>query len=127
MRLLPDSNIFIDYWKNKSEDLGYIFESEDVVVCGVVRAELLHGAISEKHLRSMTAMLDAFDEEDLGISGWQMLGENLYKLRTHGISVSFTDAVIATIAITKGIVVWTRDNHFKLIQSVLEGLEVKFS
>lgn len=126
MRLLPDSNIFIDYWQNENEDFQHIFESEDIIVCGVVRAELLHGAISERHLRSMTVMLDAFDEADLDTSGWQMLGENLYKLRTHGISVPFADAVIATIAITKEIAVWTRDNHFKLMQSVLDGLEIKY-
>ena len=102
MRILPDSNIFIEFWENKrgrTSEIETVFDNNDIVVCGAVRAELLHGAVSEKHLRSMTVMLDAFDEANLEASDWQTLGENLYKLRTHGVTVPFADVIIASVAI----------------------------
>lgn len=91
---------------------------------GVVRAELLHGAVSAKDFANITTMLEAFDEFHLESPDWQILGENLYRLRKRGISVPFTDAIIATIALKHDIPIWTGDKHFLLIQSVLTGLKL---
>ena len=73
--ILADSNVFIDFWNNPSDEIVSTFESEDVVICGIIRAELLHGAYSEKNLIEMTKMLEAFDELNLDSSDWQILGE----------------------------------------------------
>ena len=120
--ILADTNIFIDFWNNPTEDLKNVFIKEDIAVCGVVRAELLHGAVSAKDFANITTMLEAFDEFNLEIPDWQILGDNLYNLRKQGISVPFSDAIIATIALKHGIPIWT--GHFLLIQSVLIGLNI---
>lgn len=122
--ILADTNIFIDFWNNPTEDLKNVFIKEDIAVCGVVRAELLHGAVSAKDFANITTMLEAFDEFNLEIPDWQILGDNLYNLRKKGISVLFSDAIIATIALKHGIPIWTDDRHFLLIQSVLTGLNI---
>ena len=122
--ILADTNIFIDFWNNPTEDLKNVFIKEDIAVCGVVRAELLHGAVSAKDFANITTMLEAFDEFNLAIPDWQILGDNLYNLRKKGISVPFSDAIIATIALKHGIPIWTGDRHFLLIQSVLTGLNI---
>ena len=44
MKILADSNIFIDFWKRPDQMLIDTFASEDVVICGVARADLMHGA-----------------------------------------------------------------------------------
>ena len=119
-----DTNIFIDFWNNPTEDRKNVFIKEDIAVCGVVRAELLHGAVSAKDFANITTMLEAFDEFNLEIPDWQILGDNLYNLRKKGISVPFSDAIIATIALKHGIPIWTGDRHFLLIQSVLIGLNI---
>ena len=124
MKILADTNIFIDFWNNPTEDLKNVFIKEDIAVCGVVRAELLHGAVSAKDFANITTMLEAFDEFNLEIPDWQILGDNLYNLRKKGISVPFSDAIIATIALKHGIPIWTGDRHFLLIQSVLTGLNI---
>ena len=124
MKILADTNIFIDFWNNPTEDLKNVFIKEDIAVCGVVRAELLHGAVSAKDFANITTMLEAFDEFNLEIPDWQILGDNLYNLRKQGISVPFSDAIIATIALKHGIPIWTGDRHFLLIQSVLIGLNI---
>ena len=79
--ILADTNVFIDFWNKPTEELSDVFEKEDIVICGVVRAELLHGAVSDKDFANITMMLEAFDEKSLSTEDWQLLGSNLYKLR----------------------------------------------
>lgn len=122
--ILADTNIFIDFWNKPTEDLKNVFIQEDIAICGVVRAELLHGAVSAKDFANITTMLEAFDEFNLEISDWQILGDNLYNLRKKGISIPFSDIIIATIVLNHGIPIWTGDKHFLLIQSVLTGLNI---
>lgn len=122
--ILADTNIFIDFWNNPTEDLKNVFIKEDVAICGVVRTELLHGAVSAKDFANIAMLLEAFDEFNLEIPDWQILGDNLYNLRKKRISIPFSDAIIVTIALKHGILIWTGDKHFLLIQSVLMGLNI---
>ena len=46
MNIIPDTNIFIDFWKRPTESIKKIFDEEDVIICGPVRAELLQGALT---------------------------------------------------------------------------------
>ncbi len=122
--ILADTNVFIDFWNNPSEELTKIFEKEDIVICGVIRAELLHGAVSDRDFSEISTMLDAFDEKVFSMKDWQELGSNLYKLRKNGLTVPFSDAIIATLSIKHDIPVWTKDKHFSLIQTVLSELKL---
>ena len=121
---MVDTNVFIDFWNAPTEEVEETFEKEDIAICGVVRAELLHGAVSERELGEITTMLDAFDEFDIEAGDWQTLGEYLYKLRKGGLTVPFTDAVIALIAIKNDLSVWTGDRHFSMMQAVLPELKI---
>lgn len=49
---------------------------------------------------------------------WKQLGEMLYQLRISGITVPFTDAMIAQIAINNEVDILTNDKHFALIKTV---------
>ena len=122
--ILADTNVFIDFWNKPTEELSDVFEKEDIVICGVVRAELLHGAVSDKDFANITMMLEAFDEKSLSTEDWQLLGSNLYKLRKNGLTVPFSDAIIATLAMKYNIPVWTGDRHFALIQNILTDLKL---
>ena len=42
--ILADTNIIIDFIKRPNEKLNEIFLEEDIAICGVIEAELLHGA-----------------------------------------------------------------------------------
>ena len=37
--VLADTNVFIDFWNNPTEELTKRFEQEEIVICGVVRAD----------------------------------------------------------------------------------------
>lgn len=124
MKILADSNIFIDFWKRPDQMLIDTFASEDVVICGVVRAELMHGARSHADLDRINVLLGEFDSLELEESDWKALGDELYALRTNGITVPFQDAIIALLAVKNGIPVWTRDIHFSHMQRVLPDLKL---
>ena len=122
--VLADTNVFIEFWNNPTEELTKRFEQEDIVICGVIRSELLHGAVSDKDFADITSMLEAFDEMTFDKDDWQTLGNNLYRMRKSGLTVPFSDAIIATLAIKHSIPVWTGDRHFALIQKVLIDLQL---
>lgn len=129
MKVLADSNIFIDFWnvrldEKKHKAFSRIFSTHDVIVCGVVRAEILHGAYSEKNRKGIHDALALFENLSLDITDWEVLGDELYEYRTHGVTVPFSDAIIAAIALKYDIDIWTRDKHFLKMQSVIKRLKI---
>lgn len=124
MKIIPDSNIFIDFWKHPTTEVEEIFDNEDIVLCGAVRAELLQGAVSVKNFKQISEGLDSFQEVNLQNEDWDRLGENLYLLRTNGLTVPLADAIIATVAIKYGVPIWSNDKHFGLMSQILRGLSL---
>ena len=72
MKILADTNIFIDFWNNSTESLKNVFIKKDIAICGVVWTELLHEAVSAKDFSNITTMFEAFDEFNLEIPDWQI-------------------------------------------------------
>ena len=124
MRILADSNIFIKYWKTNEDAIGTVFENQDVVICGVITAELLHGARSEKEIQGIQLILDSFDSLEMDENDWQQVGINLMKLRLKGLNLPFPDVIIATLGLKYNIPVWTFDQHFVEMKSVFTDLEL---
>ena len=42
--ILIDTNVIIDIWRDADDSATKVFDAEEVCICGVVRAELMHGA-----------------------------------------------------------------------------------
>ena len=128
MILLADINIIIDYWKPASKDvsdtLDKVFNANDVIIPGIVRAELLHGSRSEKNRKEMHGSLAEFDTLNLEEDDWEVLGDQLYEYRTHGVTVPMPDAIVASIALIYGIPVWSKDGHFDLMRNVIQELQI---
>ena len=98
--ILADASVIIRYWKKPTDAAQQVFASGNVVIAGVTRSELLHGALSDRDAKRISEALDSFIELKLPDSIWTDLGLNLYKLRTKGITVPFQDALIASLAST---------------------------
>ena len=127
MNLLADTNVFIDYWR-ASDEAKAIFrrlvETNAVIVCGVVRAELLHGSRSDKNRIEIHRTLSGFDTLYLKDFDWEVLGDQLYQYRTHGLTIPLADAMIACTSLIYDIPVWTNDKHFDRMKSILPELKV---
>jgi len=100
--ILADSSILVAYLRNAPPDIERTLLSAQVAICGVTRAEILHGARSEKNVEEILNILADFDDASIPESTWTALGRNLFLLRTKGIGVAFQDALLATLAIEAG-------------------------
>jgi predicted nucleic acid-binding protein len=122
--ILVDTSVIIDYLRNADPKLDGLFQTLPVGICGVTRAEILHGVRSPADRARTLVILNAFVPVATDEPVWDAAGDNLHSLRTNGVTLPFPDAVIATVAIAHNIELWTRDGHFGLVQSVLHALRL---
>lgn len=122
--ILLDSGVIIDFLRSMDAKLAALFRSLPVAVCGVTRAEILHGSRSAADRQRLVVFLNAFQRVSIPDSLWDAVGNNLAALRTNGIAVPLPDAVIATAGIENDFEVWSRDPHFPLMQTVLPRLKL---
>ena len=121
--ILVDTSVLIDYTRGKDAKLVALLPTRPVATCGVVRAELLSGARDAKHRATLATLLATFQDIPIPDTLWNTVGDNLALLRTSGITVPLSDAVIASPGIDNNIEVWSRDPHFGLMQKVLQRLK----
>ncbi len=127
MMLLADSNIFIKLWRGTDEEkanIKSIMSKNEVIVCGVVRAELFQGAQTEKSQKDVAATLSLYGTKNLEDNDWDELGHQLRRYKACGFTVPFTDAVISSIALKYDIPVWANDKHFEMMKNVISQLKV---
>lgn len=122
--ILTDTSVVIDYLRTGDPRLQQIFVNYDAAICGVTRAEVLHGARDPAQLQQLIAGLNVFRQLPIPDSLWDKIGQNLAILRAAGLTIPFVDVVLATVAIENDIELWTRDAHFANIQSVLSALKL---
>ena len=122
--ILVDTNIIIDFWKRPTEKAQEIFESEEIAICGITKAELIHGAKSEKEINIIIEALEDFNMFEISKNDWIEIGKLLNRVKKKGISVPFQDAVIAYLAIKNSSELWTNDKHFRMIQNEIKELKI---
>ncbi len=122
--ILADTNIFIDYFRGSDSDFITKFNSLDIGLCGIVKTELLHGARTDDEADNLIKAFTAFELITIDEYDWEFSGLLLQTIRTQGISVPVTDALIAYLGIKYDIPVWTKDHHFRYIQAVYPELQL---
>jgi hypothetical protein len=63
----------------------------------------------------LIAVLDEFGTLAVPELAWDVLGDNLARLRRAGLPVPFPDALIATLAALNRLPIWSLDAHYALI------------
>ncbi len=115
--ILIDSSAWIDYFRFRDSNAGKLVAdllTEDrAVMTGPVMTELLRGLKTEKEERLLTQLLTILPYEEVGREDWEEAGGVLRRLRSKGITVPLTDALIATVAQRRGLQVLTLDQHFQ--------------
>jgi predicted nucleic acid-binding protein len=66
--ILVDTSVAIDYARGKDAKLVALMHTLPVVVCGIVRAELLCGARDPKHRSDLLALLAAFNQLAISVA-----------------------------------------------------------
>lgn len=122
--ILTDSNVIIDFWKKPEIQERQIFENEEIAICGVIQAELIHGAKSGKELSRIIKALDDLIFLEIDSEDWVEIGKYLNLLKKNGVTVPFQDAIITYISVKYDALLWTNDQHFKLIKTVINELQL---
>src|SRR5262249_54578378 len=95
-----------------------------VVLCGITRAEVLHGARDSAHRQNLLTLLGTFGQISIPDSLWDSVGDNLAALRAGGVTVPFQDAVLAAVALANDIELWARDQDFTQLPPTLPPLHM---
>ena len=116
-RILIDTSVWIEYFRNQSPSIvdfvAEIAKNREICVSGIILAELMQGAKSEKELSAIAEFMDAFTMIDQTDQTWLKAGRLSHELRKKGKNVNLTDCYIAVIAQENNCAVLTLDQHFK--------------
>ncbi len=121
--VLIDSNVFINLMKTHGDPAPWLYRwagVRNLVVCGMVRVEVLRGVKSQKAYRRLNDFMDVMVNVPTSNRLWDQAATLAWKLDRQGLVIPGTDVVIAASAIAIGAAVLTSDAHFKRI----EGLQV---
>jgi len=97
------------------ERIDHLLKENTVITTGMVKLEILGGTKTESEFRRLKRRLDALDSVDLDMSLWEESYDLAFKLRRKGITVPYTDILIAACALQTGSTVVHADAHFNLM------------
>jgi predicted nucleic acid-binding protein len=121
--VMIDSNIFISLIKMKGNPEATLVEwaaDRNLIICGIVRLEVLRGIKSPKTFARVAAFMDIMENVTLDKRVCDEATKLAWKMDRTGIVIPSTDLLIAACAIRKNAAVLTSDAHF----SRIDGLEV---
>lgn len=115
-KILIDTCAWIDFLRSEKGILGNyvasVIERDEALLCGVVVTELLQGAKGKKEKQQLELLISGIDILDIAKSDWIDAGLCLQNLRSKGITLPVTDALIAIIALRHAVPILTIDKHF---------------
>ncbi len=114
--VLVDTSVWVDYLRQgqtpASQELDFLLEENRVLLCGVVELELLQG-VRPPERSTLTQLLEALSYVETEREDFQAAGELSQALRSRGIQVPSTDALIAAICLRRDFPLLTADRHFE--------------
>jgi predicted nucleic acid-binding protein len=112
---LVDSSKFIDWMrggKNPTRILKPFVIAGQITTCGIVRVEVLRGAVKPAVREELTALFDAIPEVPLSSGIWKRTADLAWALDRKGQILPVSDLLIACCALHAGASVVTVDPHF---------------
>ena len=122
--ILLDTTLVFAQLRASDQRLLNLFQAHQAAICGITRAEVLHGVRNAADQSRFLAMLNGLPRVAIPEPLWDQVGLNLAALRAAGLSLPFSDVVIASVAIHFDMELWARDQHFPMIQNVLPALRL---
>ena len=124
MPVIVDTSEWVQYFRfadsTEAAEVRRLLVAGEVVMVGVVYAELLRGARDAAQFHTLEDHLDALPFLEMTIASWRATGRILSDPQRRGWTISLPDAAIAALALEHGLQVYTRDDHFQRIP----GLEL---
>lgn len=119
--VLIDSNVFIDHLRMNRDPLPAIERMvplENVVSCGIVKAEVLRGVRSLKVRERLEAFFSPTQDVPTSPALWEAVWNLAWLLDRQGKVLPLQDLIIACSAFEAGAAVMTSDHHFSRIPGI---------
>jgi hypothetical protein len=104
-----------DFSPAAKERIDHLLKENTIITTGMVKLEILGGTKTESEFQRLKRRLDALDSVDLDTSLWEKSYNLAFKLRRKGITVPYTDILIAACALKTESTVVHADAHFDLM------------
>jgi len=117
-KILVDTSAWIDFFRKKDPCYKLVLELIDnnrICCVGIVLAELLQGAKSQKELGILKEFLYVFDFLPESTEMWKEAGELSFTIQQKGRSVGLSDCYISVITNSNNARLLTLDKHFDII------------
>ena len=105
-----------DFLPDVKDRLAYLLKENTIITSGMIKLELLGGTREEKEFQRLKIRLDALEMVETNTSLWERAYDLAFSLRRRGITVPYTDILIAASALIAAATVVHADSHFDLIQ-----------
>lgn len=124
-KILVDTSAWIEFFRADGDPryrtaIAQLLDDNEAVLCGLIFAELLKGARTEREYRALEDRLATLLYFDTPETLWKRVGRHASLLLQKGIQVPMPDLLIATIAIENGAPLLQKDRHFRLLERHLD-------
>lgn len=117
--VVVDSDVWVHYLHSPDSLAGSalqaLLDANQVVMVGVVLAEVLQGARTEREYSILLPRLDAVPYEETTKESWAAAGQIGAQLRVSGNTIPLSDATIAAVAMEGGYELFSLGAHFSRI------------
>ena len=121
-RILADTCAWIDFFNARRTQLAVALEQfllqGEVFTCGIVKYELVQGVKSSAEEKTLLHALQAVTHLEMDESLWIKAGRLSAALRKKGVTIPFSDIMIAVLALENDLIVLTVDGHFEQVAGV---------
>ena len=121
--VLIDTSIWIDYFRGKKEvytRVNELIDSGRVCSLGLVTAELIQGAKTEKEIGVIKDIATVFPRLAEESHSWENAGMLSFRMKKAGKVIGLADCYIATIAKGNNTIIYSLDEHFKEMQNYID-------
>jgi len=129
-KILVDTSAWIEFFRKKApyyKTILEVIDSRRICCTGIVLAELIQGAKSQKELDVLKGFLHVFDFLADSTELWEKAGELSFSLRLKGEIVGLADCYISVVASSNNVKLLTLDKHFEIIRKEIEIKLYSFS
>jgi len=117
---LLDTSVWIAALKkepqpNIREKVEHLLRENLVAIPPIVKVELLGGTRSETEFERLRKRLNSLVDLDIDSKLWNKTARLAYDLRRKGVTVPYTDILIAATAINYSAILLHMDRHFDII------------
>jgi predicted nucleic acid-binding protein len=104
-----------DFLPSVKDRIAYLLKENSIITSGMIKLELLGGTKAEKEFQRLKTRLDALEMVEMNTSLLERAYDLAFSLRRRGITVPYTDILIAASALMMDATVVHADSHFDLM------------